>query len=199
MTTALDVSAIQEAIKQRYTQVAGSAHGQFAYPTGEAGARQLGYDMSRLGDVPDDVLAAFCGVGNPFSLGAIRAGEAVLDVGCGAGFDSLVAGRLVGPQGRVCGLDLTPAMARQAQQNLRRAGVCHGSVVLACAEAIPYAANTFDVVISNGVLNLSPLKAQAFGEIYRVLKPQGRLQCADIVLQEALPAEVANNLDAWSN
>jgi ubiquinone/menaquinone biosynthesis C-methylase UbiE len=110
----------------------------------------------------------------------------------------MVASRLVGPRGRVYGIDLTPAMVARARKNLRQAGVRNAQVVLACAEAMPYAAHSFDVVLSNGVLNLSPLKMQSFREIARVLKPGGRLQCADIVLQETLPAEVAGNLEAWS-
>lgn len=193
-----DIAAIQEAIRKRYADVAVSASGQFGYPTGRAGAVALGYDPALLETLPEVVLASFCGVGNPFLLGPLQPGEAVLDVGCGAGFDLIVASRLVGEHGRVEGIDLTPAMVARAQQNLQLAGVPHGQVTLGCAETLPYATGTFDVILSNGVLNLSPLKEQSFREIRRVLKPGGRLQCADIVLNEALPVEVAGNLDAWA-
>jgi SAM-dependent methyltransferase len=198
MAAELDVRAIQEAVRKRYADVAQSAAGQFGYPTGRAGAMQLGYEPVLLGEMPDAVLASFCGVGNPFALGAIHPGEMVLDVGCGAGFDVIVASRLVGQTGRVYGIDLTPEMVARAQHNLQYAGVHHARVVQACAEALPYTTGIFDVVLSNGVLNLSPLKRQSFREMARVLKPGGRLQWADIVLQETLPAEVADNLDAWA-
>lgn len=198
MAEELDVSVIQEAIRKRYADVACSAAGKFGYPTGRAGAVEFGYDAMLLKELPDTALQSFCGVGNPFSLGAIYPGEVVLDIGCGAGFDVMVASRLVGPRGRIYGIDMTPEMVERAQKNLQQAGVCNAQVVLACAEAMPYAERRFDVVLSNGVLNLSPLKMQSFREIARVLKPGGRLQCADIVLQETLPAEVAGNLDAWS-
>jgi arsenite methyltransferase len=198
MAEELDVRAIQEAVRKRYADVAHSAAGKFGYPTGRAGAVRLGYDPALLEELPDTVLESFCGVGNPFSLGAIHPGDVVLDVGCGAGFDVIVASRLTGPTGQVYGIDMTPEMVERARRNLRQAGVRNAQVVLACAEAMPYAAHSFDVVLSNGVLNLSPLKTQSFRNIARVLKPGGRLQCADIVLQERLPAEVVGNLEAWS-
>lgn len=198
MTNALDVDAIQEAVRTRYAEVAHTAVGKFAYPTGRAGAVGLGYDLSSLVDTPDDMLESFCGVGNPFLLGAYQPGDVGLAVGCGAGFDGLVASRYVGPTGRVYGVDLTPAVVQHAQEHLRRVGVDQARAVLAGVEALPFPEATFDVVTSNGVLNLSPLKDKSLQEICRVLKPNGRFQFADIVLQEALPAEVANNLEAWS-
>lgn len=190
----IDVNSIRESIQKRYADVAGSTAGRFAYETGRAGALALGYEKAVLDTIPDDTLSAFCGVGNPFSLGPIRSGDAVLDVGCGAGIDLLVAARLVGPSGRVCGVDLTPEMVERARANLGpRAEIAHGT-----AEAIPFEDASFDVVISNGVLNLSPLKEQTYREIFRVLRPGGRLQFADIVLKGDLPPEVASTLDAWS-
>lgn len=195
----LDVVAIQEAVRKKYAEVSRSAAGKFPYPTGKAGAAAFEYDLEVVGEVSDELFESFCGVGNPFSLGPIKPGESILDVGCGAGFDLIFAGRLVGPRGRVCGIDLTPEMVEKAQVNLRRAGVSTGEVHLAGSEAIPYDDGTFEVVISNGVLNLSPLKEKDFREIYRVLKPNGRLQFADIVLKEDLPAEVASSLEAWSD
>lgn len=199
MAQELNVTRIQEAVQKRYAAVSGSAASQFSYPTGRVGTVALGYDLSLVGDLPEEVLEAFCGVGNPFSLGPINPGESVLDVGCGAGFDLIFASRLVGRRGRVCGIDLTAEMVEKAQANLRRAGVPNGEVHRAACEAIPYADGTFDLVISNGVLNLSPLKEKSFAEIYRVLKSNGRLQFADMVLEEDLPAEVAGSLEAWSD
>jgi SAM-dependent methyltransferase len=199
MTRELDVSEIQEAVRKKYAEVSRSAEGKFKYPTGRAGALGLGYDASVIENMPEDLVESFCGVGNPFSLGAINPGEVILDVGCGAGFDLIVANRLVGPKGQVCGIDLTPEMVEKAEINIKQAGVSNGRIHLAGAEAIPYDEGIFDVVTSNGVLNLSPLKEKSFREIYRVLKPGGRLQFADIVLKEDLPAEVANSLEAWSD
>lgn len=145
-----DVKVIQEAVRKKYAGVAHSAEGKFKYPTGRAGAIALGYDPPVVGDMPDELLESFCGMGNPFSLGPINPGEVILDVGCGAGFDLIVASRFVGPSGRVCGIDLTPEMAERARMNLKRTGVSNGAVHLAGSEAIPYDYSTFDVVISNG-------------------------------------------------
>jgi arsenite methyltransferase len=148
--------------------------------------------------MPDELIKSFCGVGNPFTLGPINLGETILDVGCGVGFDLIVSSRMVGQNGKVCGIDLTPEMAEKAKKNLNQYGVRNYDVQVAGAESIPYPDNTFDVVISNGVLNLSPLKEKSFREIYRVLKPNGRLQYADIVLREDC-GTVCSTLEAWSN
>ena len=199
MAQELNVTAIQDAVRKKYAELSCSAEGKFQYPTGRAGVLALAYDPSVIREIPDEVLETFCGVGNPFSLGSINRGETLLDVGCGAGIDLIAAPRFIGATGQICGIDLTPEMVERAQTNLRRAGVHNGEVRVAEAEAIPYADCTFDVVISNGVLNLSPLKKESFGEIFRVLRPGGRLQFADIVLREHLPAEMASSLEAWSD
>jgi arsenite methyltransferase len=190
---------IQQAVRKKYAEVSCSAAGRFRYLTGKAGAAGLGYDLSALSDLPDDVFDTFCGVGNPFALGSIHRGEKVLDVGCGAGLDMILASRLVGPAGLVSGIDLTPEMVEKARANFVRAGASNTNAVVAGSEAIPYDDDTFDVVTSNGVLNLSPLKEQSLREIFRVLSPTGRLHLADIVLNEDLPAEMTNSLDAWSD
>jgi arsenite methyltransferase len=167
---------IQQAVRRKYAEVARSIAGRFRYLTGKEGAAALGYDLSVLSNLPDEVSETFCGVGNPLALGPIRTGEKALDIGCGAGTDTILASRLVGVSGRVCGLDLTPEMVEKAQRNFVRARGDNASAVVAGCEAIPYDNNTFDIVISNGALNLSPLKEQSLREIFRVLKPGGRLR-----------------------
>jgi arsenite methyltransferase len=194
----IDVTAIRAAVRKKYVEVAQSAEGKFTYPTGRPGALTLGYDPAIIAALSDVALASFCGVGNPFALGPITGGESVLDVGCGAGVDMIVASRLIGDTGTICGIDMTPEMAERARLNLKGANVINGQVQVSGAEALPYRDASFDVVISNGVINLSPAKDEVFKEIYRVLRPGGRLQFADIVVNEALPPDVANSLDAWS-
>ncbi len=193
------MAELQAALRRKYAEVSRTAEGKFVYPTGRAGAEALGYDLSVMEGMSGELLDSFCGVGNPFSLGPVRPGEILLDVGCGAGFDLFVASRLVGHTGRVCGIDLTAEMVEKAWRNLARSDIANGEVRLAVAEDIPYGENTFDIVISNGVLNLSLQKERSFREIYRVLKPGGRLQFADIVLRGDLPQDVAGSLDAWSD
>jgi arsenite methyltransferase len=198
MGKALGLNEIQEAVRRKYAEVSCTAAGKFKYPTGKEGALNLGYDMSVIAAVPDDLLESFCGVGNPFTLGPLHPGDVVLDIGCGAGFDLVNAGLLAGPAGKVYGIDLTQEMIDKARVTIRRAGLTNSEVLLAGSDHIPYSDRTFDVVISNGVLNLSPLKEKSFQEIYRVLKQGGRFQFADIVLKEDLPDKVAGSLKAWS-
>ncbi len=194
-----DEKKIQDAVKEKYAEVSRSAAGKFNYPTGREGAIRQGYDSVIIQSMPDGLIESFCGVGNPFKLGSIKAGETVLDVGCGAGFDLIVASSLVGREGKVCGIDLTPEMAEKAKSNLEQYGVRNYDIRVAGAESIPYSDDTFDAVISNGVLNLSPLKEKCFREIYRVLKPDGRLQFADIVLKQDCAGAMCSTLEAWSN
>ena len=144
------------------------------------------------------LLEAFCGVGNPFSLFTIEPGMTVLDVGCGGGFDLYVASRLAGPEGRIMGVDLTEAMVMRARDNLKKAGVGNVDVGLIENENLPFGDGTFDAVISNGVINLSPDKALVFSEVLRVLRPGGRFGFADIVLEKELPSELAGSADAWA-
>lgn len=199
MANPIDEKKIQEAVREKYAEVSMSAAGKFNYPTGRDGATRQGYDPGVVRSMPDDLIDSFCGVGNPFSLGAIKSGETILDVGCGAGFDLIVASTLVGRDGKVCGIDLTPEMVEKAKSNLNRHGVRNYDIQVAGAESISYPDDTFDVVTSNGVLNLSLLKEKCFREIYRVLRPNGRLQFADIVLKEDCGGAMCSTLEAWSN
>ncbi len=198
MASERDVEAIRQGVREKYSAVATSVAGRFAYPTGRAGAERLGYDRDHLAAAPEPLFESFCGVGNPFTLGAIHPGEVVLDVGCGGGLDLFVAARLVGEAGRVYGIDLTPEMVARAWTNLATARVDNAEVRVASAEAIPYPDATFDVVTSNGVLNLSPRKDAAFRELHRVLRPGGRLHLADICLADGVPAVESCSIDAWS-
>ncbi len=158
----------------------------------------MGYDPAIIESVHSRFFESSCGVGNPFSLGDIGLGAAVLDFGCGAGFDLFVASKMVGGSGRLCGIDLTEDMVVRAKENLTLAGITNFEIKKVDSETIPYDDRSFDVVISNGVINLSPRKETSFAEIYRVLKPGGRLQFADVVLENELPASLAGSADAWS-
>jgi len=198
VTPQQDPAAIKSAIRQKYSEVAVSAAGKFQYPSGREGVELLGYDRALIQSAPPQLLDSFCGVGNPFSLSEIGLGSAVLDVGCGAGLDMYVAGRLVGDQGTVCGIDLTDDMASLARKNLEKAGSSNVEIKTVDTEHIPYPDRSFDVVISNGVINLSPSKQTTFKEVYRVLKPGGTLQFADVVLEQDLPEALSGSADAWA-
>ena len=188
---------IREKIQEKYERVAASPAGCFRYPTGREGIEKLGYPPELWQDFPEELLASFCGVGNPFSLGVIEPGQSVLDIGCGAGFDVFVAARLVGPQGRVVGIDVTQRMVEKAKEHLSRLGLKQAAFQLGNAEALPFPDKDFDVVISNGVLNLTLDKNKAVGEIYRVLRPGGRLMVADMALVETLPPERDKKIENW--
>ena len=175
-----------------------SSEGKFEYLTGRAGAEALGYDPLFIHEAPESLLESFCGVGNPFSLGPIKPGDSVLDIGSGAGFDLYVASRLVGEGGWVCGIDLTEEMVDRARKGLAESGRSNIEVIHVSSEEIPYKDNTFDTVISNGVINLSPCKQELFQEIFRVLKNGGKLQFADVVLEKELPGTLVGSLEAWS-
>ncbi len=192
-----DMQLIRSKIQEKYVRVATSPAGCFRYPTGLEGIRGQAYPPELWQDFPASLLDSFCGVGNPFSLGEVHPHEAVLDIGCGAGFDALVAARLVGPQGRVVGLDLTVAMIQRAQGHAKLLDLPQVAFQVAEAEALPFHDSVFDVVITNGVLNLTLDKGKALQEAHRVLKPSGRFMVADMVLTQALPPERDGKVENW--
>lgn len=194
--SAQDAGAIRDGIAQKYRKVAVSPEGLFRYPTGEASARGLGYPIDLLPAIPPAVRQRFVGVGNPFSLGPIRASESVLDLGCGAGFDTFVAAQYVGLEGRIVGIDLSPEMLTVARTGQTETGFSQIEFCEAPVEALPFPDASFDVALSNGVLNLVPDKPAALREICRVLRPGGRLQACDIgLIGDRLPPDKA----AWSD
>jgi len=178
--------------------VSGSAEGFFRYPTGKRGAIDLGYDPVILSAFTDDMLNSFCGVGNPFSISPIPMDSKVLDIGCGAGFDLLVARTIVGDNGHVCGIDLTEEMIKKARLFVERFGGHNISVQHVSSEEIPYTDESFDYVISNGVFNLSPAKLELFKETRRVLKPSGILQFADVSLVDGIAPDQENSAEDWA-
>ena len=188
---------IVDKIREKYTQAAGAPAGYFSYPTGMQGLRQLGYPEEWWRDFPPALLESFVGVGNPFSLGQVLPGETVLDVGCGAGLDGAVAARLVGPGGRVVGVDMTPGMITRAWELAATLPFRNLSFQVAAADNLPFPPQFFDVVTSNGIFNLVIDKEKAAGEILRVLKPGGRLLLADMLLVTPLPPDRANLVDNW--
>ncbi len=143
-------------------------------------------------------MASYCGVGNPFTLGPIHKGGAVLDIGCGGGIDTFFAALMVGPEGKAVGIDMIPEMLARARENLRDTPLTNVTFQEASAENLPFLDESFDVVISNGVFNLIPDKAKAVGEAFRVLKPGGRLMIADQVLTGEVPKETKTRVDNWA-
>lgn len=173
---------ITSAVQAMYAAVARSPTGDFHFPVGAQACRAVGYPDSQLADVPDAALPSFAGVGYPFRADAIREGDAVLDIGAGSGTDTLIAGKMVGDRGHVWALDITPAMLDKLRATIAESGVRNVDVIEGDAEDIPMPDGSVDVVTSNGVLNLVPDKRRAFDEIFRVLRPDGRLQIADIAI-----------------
>ncbi len=169
-----------------------------AYPCGREGALGLGYGAEIVEAAPAAQVDAFCGVGNPLALGDIEPGACVLDVACGAGLDCFVASRSVGPSGRVEGIDITPEMVGRARHHFEEAGLAHASVEEASAEDLPFPDASFDLVTSNGALNLAPDKPLVLREIYRVLREGGRFQFADVVRVRAA-SDQTGDPDAWSS
>jgi arsenite methyltransferase len=196
--TRQDKQRIEESIRGKYVKVAASLEGLFRYPTGRAGLEALAYDQDIVRDLPEPVAASYCGVGNPFTLGPIHPGEAILDIGCGTGVDSLIAARMVGQSGSVKGIDLVPEMLNRAKENFRLVGADNVEFTEGSAEELPFPDASFDVVISNGAFNLVVDKVKALSEAFRVLKPGGRFMIADQVLAGELPKETKARIANWA-
>jgi arsenite methyltransferase len=192
-----DKENITKSILEKYAKASVSMEGSFRYPTGAPALRMLGYEETILSLLPESVQAAYCGVGNPFSLGAIDPGMAVIDIGCGAGADTLFAALMVGPGGRVVGIDITPEMVERAKANLNQMKLPNVSFYQASTEQLDFPPEGFDVAISNGVLNLVVNKERALAEIYKVLKPGGRLMLADQVLTGESPQSKKDMIASW--
>lgn len=193
----LDVGLLKREIRKTYAGVSERPDGDFVFPTGRAWALDLGYPPE-LERVPETAVESFAGVANPFSLGRLAPGERVLDLGSGAGTDTLVAALMVGPEGRVTGLDMTPEMVAKAARAAAELGVENVELVVGEAEALPFPDASFDVVISNGVIDLVPDKDAVFAELHRVLAPGGRIQVADVTLQRPVSEEGRRNIDLWT-
>ena len=194
----LDRKVLRRAIQEEYEVVAAEPSRGFHFHTGRPLAALLGYDEAWLAGVPEPTIASFSGTGNPFSLGVLTAGERVVDIGCGAGIDSLIASRMVGGTGQVIGIDMTPAMLEKARTSAEADGFDNVEFRQSYGESVPVPDGWADVVISNGVLNLMPDKRKALGEMARVLKPGGRLQIGDILVEKEVPQSAKEKIDLWT-
>ena len=194
----LDVDLLRSEIQRTYAAVSNDPSREFMFPTGRAWAEDLDYPPELLARVPETSCESFAGVANPFSLGVLDPGEDVLDVGCGAGMDTLIAAQMVGADGYVTGIDMTPDMAAKARRSSAEMGLANVTIVDGSAEELPFADTGFDVVISNGVIDLIPDKEAVFSEIVRVLRPGGRIQLADVTIQRPVSEEGRRNIDLWT-
>jgi SAM-dependent methyltransferase len=193
----IDVGLLKSEIRKTYARVSDEPEGEFIFPTGRAWAEDLGYP-AELAHVPEAAVESFAGVANPWQLGRLAPGERVLDLGSGAGTDSLVAAQMVGPDGRVTGVDMTLEMLAKARSAAADMGATNVEFVEGQAERLPFPDGSFDVVISNGVIDLIPDKTAVFAELYRVLTPGGRLQIADVTIQSPVSEEGRRNIDLWT-
>jgi arsenite methyltransferase len=193
----IDVGVLKREIKKTYASVSEEPERDFIFPTGRAWAEDLRYP-AELAAVPDAAVESFAGVANPWELGRLAPGERVLDLGSGAGTDSLIAAQMVGAQGHVTGIDMTPEMLAKARAAAAEVGVSNIEFIESEAERLPFGDESFDVVISNGVIDLIPDKDAVFAELHRVLVPGGRIQIADVTIQNPVSAEGRRNIDLWT-
>ena len=193
----VDSDALRAQVTEKYTEIANEPEKGAHFHTGKSLAMMVGYPESIIDSLPAGTVESFAGTGNPFSMGELKPGETVLDLGCGAGFDSLIAARQVGASGRVISIDMTPAMLDKARVGASEAGLSNVEFHEVYAESLPVQDKSVDVVISNGVINLCPDKMAVFGEINRVLKPGGRIQLGDMVVHKAVPDDAKADIDLW--
>ena len=192
----VDREVLREAIQEEYEAVACEPQRGFHFHTGRPLAEILGYQAEWLDELPEGSIESFAGTGNPFTLGTLALGDLVVDVGCGAGIDSLIAARMVGPEGAVIGVDMTPSMLEKAQAGAK--DLDHVEFRLGFGEELPVPDEWADVVISNGVVNLMPDKHEALTEMARVLKPGGRIQIGDILVDRPVPENEKERIDLWT-
>ena len=190
---------LRNEIKAKYTEVALEPERGFHFHTGRPLAKMLGYDDDTVDQLPASNVESFAGTGNPFSLGKLKPGEIVLDLGCGAGFDTLQAAVQVGSSGSVIAVDMTEAMLAKTRQAADEMGLTNVDTRLGYAENLPVSDATTDVVISNGVINLAPDKANVMKEVWRVLAPGGRFQIADIAVRKEVPQSAKDDINLWSS
>jgi arsenite methyltransferase len=195
----LDTLTLRREIQSIYARVASEPSGSFHFHRGPAYASDmLGYDDVALASLPTENTASFAGVANPHRIMPIAAGATVVDIGCGAGMDLLLAAQAVGPSGRAIGIDMTDAMAERARAGAGALGLAHAEVRIGDALDLPVDSESVDYVISNGVINLTPDKQQAFSEVSRVLKPGGQFLYGDIIVASELSESIRSNIDLWT-
>jgi SAM-dependent methyltransferase len=194
----VDADALREEVKDKYREVAIDPAGEFHFHTGRPLAKRLGYDDTVVDPLPDAAVESFAGVGNPFSLRTLEAGEKVVDIGSGGGFDCFIAAAQVGDSGEVVGIDMTEEMLVKSRQTAADMGAGNVDFREGLIEAMPVEDGWADVVISNGVINLCPDKQQVFAEAFRVLRPGGTLQFADIANGAPVPESAVQNIDLWT-
>ncbi|MFQ6133024.1 MAG: methyltransferase domain-containing protein [Armatimonadota bacterium] len=194
-----DAEEIREQVRQRYATIAVSPEKERKFPVGPESAKSLGYGADEIDALPASVTESFSGVGNPLSLGEPHAGETVLDLGCGSGLDSILAARQIGPTGKVIGVDMTPEMVDKARGNASGLGITNADFRHAQIETLPVEDGSVDTAISNGVLNLCPDKPTVLAEVFRVLRPGGRFQMADILLHDDVTPEEVARAGTWSD
>ena len=193
----IDLDLLKSEIKKTYSSVSQQPELDFVVPTGRAWAEDLGYP-DELANVPENAVESFAGVANPWTMGRLAMGERVLDLGSGAGTDSLVAAQMVGADGHVTGIDMTAPMLAKARAAATEMGVGNVEFVEGEAERLLFSDASFDVVISNGVIDLVPDKDAVFAELYRVLVPGGRMQIADVTIQNPVSEEGRRKIDLWT-
>jgi arsenite methyltransferase len=194
----VDVDVLRDEIRKTYTDVSTDAERDFIFPTGRAWAEDLGYPQPELSRIPDATVESFAGVANHWTLGRIEPGAVVLDLGCGAGTDLLIAAQMTGRDGRVIGVDMTPSMLERASASAQQMGFANVELHESLIEALPLEDGSVDVVISNGVIDLVPDKDAVFDEIDRVLRPGGRLQVADVVIHTEVSEDARARIDLWT-